>query len=893
MLTEQQYVRWCRSLGFTQQTKKLLDQIRAAPPARRVGGGRTNVTGRYPSRKMGVTIQFESHSNELAAVLEYEHDPECLEFYDQPQPRLLLEYQAQNGRRVRVLHTADFFVLRRHAAGWVECKTEPDLLSLAARSPARFQHASDGSWHCPPGEQYASQFGLRYELRSSRDINAVYRRNLEFLEDYLRGRTPTVSDGARQALVEVVRTHPGITLAALLRLAEPCGADDVYGLIATAQLYVDLHTVALVEPAGVQVFCNAAVARAQDALMRGPAPATTERQAFVAAAVGQVIVWDGKRWEIVNVGASKTELLGSDGAFVELPHATFEALAQTGSITSVVQTPAPRDTSAQDRLASASPQHLQEANRRYEILRPHLAGARIAGGLVPARTVYDWLRKYRMAEALYGNGFLGLLPRTHASGNRTRKLPARTRTLMDDFIANAYETVKQPSRVHVYGALVHACEAQGTPTPSYKTFTQEIARRPQYQQTLRRQGTRAAYQHEPCYLVLEGQTPRHGDRPWHICHIDHTELDIELVCSRTGQNLGRPWYTLMTDAFSRRLVAIFLTFDPPSYRSCMMVLRECIRRYGRFPQSLVVDGGKEFDSLYFDTLLARFECTKQTRPPGKARFGSVCERLFGTSNTQFIHNLAGNTQLTTQVRQVTKAVNPKRHAEWTLAGLYAGLCAWAYEVYDTIPHPALGQSPREAFATGLAQSGHRPHRMVAYDEEFRLWTLPTTARGTARVVPGKGVKLRHIFYWTPALRDPEVEQSQVPVRYDPYDAGTAYAYVRHRWIQCISEHYGTLHGKSEREMMLATAELRRRAQQHTAQFTVTAKKLADFLASAEGERLLSTQRARDREAKDVLASMQGGPSDPPCPHALGAAEAPKARSAQTLSVEELVVYEEY
>jgi len=346
MLTEQQYVCWCRSLGFTQQTKELLDQIRAAPPARLVGGGRQNVTGRYQSRKMGVTSKFESHSNELAAVLEYENDPDCLEFYDQPQPRLSLEYQAKNGRRLCVLHTADFFVLRRQSAGWVECKTEPDLLSLAARSPARFQHASDGSWHCPPGEQYASQFGLRYELRSSRDINAVYRRNLEFLEDYLRGRTPTVSDGARQALVEVVHTHPSITLAALLRLAEPCGADDVYGLIATAQLYVDLRTVALVEPAGVQVFCNAAVARAQDALMRGPAPATTERQAFVAAAVGQVIVWDGKRWEIVNVGASKTELLGSDGAFVELPHATFEALAQTGSITSVVQTPAPHDTSA-------------------------------------------------------------------------------------------------------------------------------------------------------------------------------------------------------------------------------------------------------------------------------------------------------------------------------------------------------------------------------------------------------------------------------------------------------------------------------------------------------------------------------------------------------------------
>ena len=110
MRPEQQYGRWGRSLGFTQQTNELLDQIRAAPPARRVGGGSKNVTGRYPSRKMGVTIQFESHSNELAAVLEYENDPDCLEFYDQPHPRLTLEYQAKSGRRVRVRHTADFWL---------------------------------------------------------------------------------------------------------------------------------------------------------------------------------------------------------------------------------------------------------------------------------------------------------------------------------------------------------------------------------------------------------------------------------------------------------------------------------------------------------------------------------------------------------------------------------------------------------------------------------------------------------------------------------------------------------------------------------------------------------------------------------------------------------------
>jgi hypothetical protein len=142
----------------------------------------------------------------------------------------------------------------------------------------------------------------------------------------------------------------------------------------------------------------------------------------------------------------------------------------------------------------------------------------------------------------------------------------------------------------------------------------------------------------------------------------------------------------------------------------------------------------------------------------------------------------------------------------------------------------------------------------------------------------------------------------VPVRYDPYDAGVAYVYVRNRWVQCVSEHYSALRGKSERELMLATAELRRRAQQHAGQFTVTAKKLADFLASAEGEHVLRVQRAKDREAKGVLTKIQVGPGELPGNTASSEAAVPDARAsaslvrekpAKTLSLGELTMYEEY
>lgn len=308
-----------------------------------------------------------------------------------------------------------------------------------------------------------------------------------------------------------------------------------------------------------------------------------------------------------------------------------------------------------------------------------------------------------------------------------------------------------------------------------------------------------------------------------------------------------------------------LAFDPPSYRSCMMILRECVRRNGRLPQIVVIDGGAEFQSTYFETLLARYECIKKTRPPAKARFGSCCERLFGTTNTRFIHNLQGNTQITRNVRQVTKSVDPRELAAWTLAELHTRLSEYLFEVYDTIEHPALGRSPREAFQAGLEESGIRTERMIPYDQEFLMATLPATPKGTAKVTPGRGVKINHIYYWSGSFQSPAVENQQVPIRYDPFDAGTAFAFVERRWVRCHSEYYTVLHGHSEKELMIASNELRRRQQSHSQGLVITAKKLAGFLQSVEADELVMAQRLRDQEAQAARNSLSVVPLTPPYP----------------------------
>lgn len=856
MLTNNQLLQLYERLDLSPAAQGVIEQIRASPPVRRVRSGAGNVCVRYPSRKMGVIIQAESHKNELAGVYEKEYDPAVLAYYDQPN-QIDLVYQAKSGRSVKVRHTPDFFVIRQDAIGWEEWKTEPELLRLTERMPHRYVRTETGAWRCPPGEAYAQPLGFFYQVRSSAEIEWVYQRNLRFLEDYLADDYPEIKPAVKADIEALVQQRPGLLLDELLSQMGHRRSDPIYRLIATGQIYCDLRRVPLAEPKQVPVYSDAETAHAYglvaETLDSDPMPTPH----LVRVAIGETVLWDNRPWQITNLGENKTWLQSGEGTLIELSHQVLEGLVKQGQMRgSAVKMAGGLSEKAREVLQGAAPEDLQEANRRYQIIAPALRGEPVTDQTTPARTRRRWLARYRQGEQEWRCGYLGLIPQRAKRGNRQPKLPPETETLLEEFIVEQYETLKQKSKRIVYGQLLLACQAQEVAAPSYVTFSQRIDQRPAYDQVKSRQGHRAAYQHQVFYHELHLTTPRHGDRPFEIGHIDHTQLDLELICAHTGRNLGRPWVTFLVDAFSRRLLALHLTYDAPSYRSCMMILREVVRRHARLPQVVVVDGGADFESTYFETLLARYECSKKTRPGAQPRFGSVCERLFGTANTTFIHNLLGNTQAMGQVRQVTKEVNPRYQAQWTLERLYVRLCEWAYQIYDTLDHPALGQSPRAAFVQGTLQSGLRTHRLIPYDDDFRMFTLPTTPKGTAKVLPNLGVKINRIYYWADAFGDPQVEQSQVPVRYDPFNMGVAYAFTKGRWVRCVSEYYASFRGRSERELKLAAAELGQKKRAHEGRFALTARQLAAFLDSVEAEETLLEQRLRDAEGQQVLSLAQ-------------------------------------
>jgi len=246
------------------------------------------------------------------------------------------------------------------------------------------------------------------------------------------------------------------------------------------------------------------------------------------------------------------------------------------------------------------------------------------------------------------------------------------------------------------------------------------------------------------------------DRPFEIGHIDHTELDVEVISGHTGQVLGRPWMTLLIDAFSRRVLAFHVTFDAPSYRSCMMILRECVCRHRRLPQIVVLEGGREFDSVYFETLLARYECTKKTRPPAKARFDRCASASSGSrTRASFISRWEyPDYAQRPPSDQVGQSEGARKLAVARAVRLFGGVflrglrydrapCAWAGAA-RCLPTWRGGDWSPPASANcrrfGISDVDAADHR-----------------EGNGQVAPGRGVKINHVYYWAESLRVPTIE----------------------------------------------------------------------------------------------------------------------------------------
>lgn len=644
-----------------------------------------------------------------------------------------------------------------------------------------------------------------------------------------------------------------------LRIKFELLSDDLLSMIAENQIFIDWKRYPLSDPDNTPVFSNLEVCRAYSAAIERCA--NKKHYDYPRLEAGAKILWDGIAYNIINPGHQEVVLEISDqsinkGSTFRLSRDRFVEYVQCGDIRGIDEHEDKIPEEVTQIFSTASPEAIKKANFRFRAIDPLLRGSKFPGEEVSSRTLRHWLSKYKKAEDIYdGYGFIGLIDRSQNKGNRDRKISGTTIEILQRVIEEEYENTKGRNYRTVYGLLLIELEKNGLEDISYKTFTNAIKARKSPEQTEKIAGRRAAYQEKPPEILhLEWATPRHGSYPMSIVHIDHTELDIVLISSKTGKVLGRPWLTLATCTYSRRILAYYLSFNSPSRVSCMMIIREIVRKYHKLPKYFVVDNGAEFGSDYFETTTALFKSIIAKRPPGRPRFGSVCERIFGTVNTQFIHNLVGNTKILKKVRMVTKSVNPVNLAEWTLNDLNIALGIYIDDVYDVIEHPALlGLSPKEAFEQGKDKHGKREMRLIPYDQNFLDLTLVPADRDTGKVQPTTGIRLNYFDYWCEAFRDPRVMNTNVSIRFDPWDISYIKAYVKGKWVTCYSSHKSQLGDRTAKEIYLLTQELRAQNTNKGRKFNLTSKKIATALIELEQKQsLIAKQRDKDREMKSVF-----------------------------------------
>jgi putative transposase len=854
MLDRTQITELFDHLGTPGAGRELILKARTLAPVRDVKSRGGNVITMLASRKMGREIYTESRHIEFAAAINHEYDHRVIEYYAQPCELKLELIDETTGNIRNIRHFPDYLVICEDSFTLEEWKSAQKLARLAEKYPYRYQRDSEGGWYSPQIEEQLAKLGIRYRIFSDESIPRRRVENFLHLADYFHPAADPVPEYELIRLNLALREHGALYFNELC--AAPFGftADNLNKAIADNLVVADLDRETLTNIRRCRLYRDVTLREFMAGEVKLDAVPGIQNFALDIAE-GAKFLYEHQELIMLLVGEREVVCAKQDGSTINLQRDWLKDAHEKGRISPVLTS-----GSATLDLSQYSEAELKEALRRQSILMSGTTSAKFSD-----RTVRRMIAKQQTAMANGGHEVLALVPQISKRGNRTVRLSEQQLEQLKNVMETHWKSNEAKNYRDCHRELRIACIDAGIAIPSYPTLIGYIKAQETNADVRTRHGKRMAYQQDTYIDVLYHDTPPHGSRPFQYVHIDHTQIDIEHVSSRTGKPIGRPWLTLAIDAWSRRIVAFYLTFDPPSYRSVMMVIRDMVQRFQRLPEFIIVDNGKEFLSEAFETFLKAMGTHLRYRPAGRPRHGAVLERLFGRAHSEYIHNLAGNTKATKNVRMTTGKHLPVNFATWTLEAMYFGFQHWATEYYETERHPALDDTPRETYLRGLRESGSRPQRQILLNRDFLISTCPPADRtGIRQVHRQNGVKVNNQFFWSPEFSDSRIAGQQFSVRYDPWDASSVYVRVKERWIQAICRNLIGLGQLTELERRALTEEYTHRSGGPVDE-EKAAQRLREFLQTFTPEGALAIEMERQAENKSLYRTLQLGCITPVAP----------------------------
>lgn len=752
-------------------------------PSRNVGGTARNVSSTIPNPKMGFTLQSESRTGERPWILALTYDDDCLGLVTQA-PKLSLAYKGRNGRFVRYQYTPDCLVFS-WSRGFIaqEWKPSGERGRLADLYPGKYRRREDGSYGSLPIEDALRPLGIAFEVKFDDELSDVGNRNRDFLYTYLQPTAAAEYSSGIPSLLSLFDSRAQVSIGDLIDAG--ANRDVLYWALANKALFFDIDEYPLATQSWiVQVFRHESTYRAWRLAVRPDGSRPDERHDRISERdlqAGDVLTVDGKRLTVTFVGLTGILARDTEGKSTSLSFSDLQAALLRGCVllpSSLGKAASP------SRLWSASPAALNRAIAHAEVLRKIESGERLAlEEQYSSATIRRWKKKVDDGKAKGWSDVESLIDDVDRRGFHGPHINADLSEELDRDIRAGLEDPLCKNGLAIYSSIEAKWRVKGWLMVAKSTFYQHVKKVKSPKQVQASQGHKAAHQITPAFWTLNYNTPPHGEHALSWVHIDSTLLDIEVRSSLSGQVLGRPWLTIAVCAFTRRVVGFYLSFRPPSYVSTMMVLADIIRRTGRAPDGLVHDWGSEFKAKDFKDCCAVLNIENVSRPKGSPRFGTVIERMFGTTTRQLIDNVAGNTKARKNVRSLTPSYDPTKHSGLWLIDLHLGLEEFFFSNYNQRKHPATLESPDARFDASIVTRGARLHRVRKLDDILPV--IAPRARGSVRVLdPARGLYVNYRHYSNPALTAYCDRGQSLLVRPVPFDPGIVLTFFKGQWITC-------------------------------------------------------------------------------------------------------------
>lgn len=189
--------------------------------------------------------------------------------------------------------------------------------------------------------------------------------------------------------------------------------------------------------------------------------------------------------------------------------------------------------------------------------------------------------------------------------------------------------------------------------------------------------------------------------------LDHTPLDIMVICKLTRMILGRPWLTLAIDRKSRMIMGFYISFHAPSATSVLYCLRMMImpkdQVLARFPDvrslwpsrgipvSVATDNGMELHANAVEAICLEIGIILHYCGVAHPEMKGCIERAIGSVNRNLIHILPGTTFSNVHEKGDYKS---ESHAAVDLEVLTHVIVKWIVDEYHNTPHRGLrGRTP--------------------------------------------------------------------------------------------------------------------------------------------------------------------------------------------------------